>query len=80
MGCVKKRIAISRQDLAQYCLEEIRQWPGCDTVQSLGVLGDLGGGFTVHVAAYGSAKKRIADRTVRCIQREKLRQYCLKTE
>jgi hypothetical protein len=80
MVFVKHRVAINRQDLVQVCLDEIRLWPGCGTVQSLGVLGDLRGGFTVHVVKYGLAKKRIADRAVRCIQREKSRQYCLKAE
>jgi hypothetical protein len=55
-------------------------WLGCETVQGLGVLGDLRGGFTVHVIDYGAAKKKVADRALRCIQREKLRRYHLKVD
>jgi hypothetical protein len=80
MRFVKNIIAISRQDLTQGCLQELHLWPGCETVQSLGVLGDLHGRFTVHVIDYGLASKYVADRAVRCIQREKSRQYRLKME
>jgi hypothetical protein len=44
------------------------------------VLGDIGGRFTVHVAEYGVAKKYLADRALKCIQREKQRRYHLKME
>jgi hypothetical protein len=80
MRFVKNTIAISRQDLTQRCLQELHLWPGCETVQSLGVLGDLHGRFTVHVIDYGLASKYVADRAVRCIQRENSRQYRLKME
>jgi CRISPR/Cas system-associated protein endoribonuclease Cas2 len=36
------------------------------------------GKFTVHVVEYGLAKKRAADRALKCIQREKLRHFHLK--
>jgi hypothetical protein len=80
MGFVKHLVAMSRHDLTQRYLQEIHLWPGCETVQSLGVLGDLRGRFTVHVLNYGLANKRVADRAIRCIQREKSRQYRLKME
>jgi hypothetical protein len=38
------------------------------------------GKFTVHVAEYGSATKKNADRALRCIQREKARQFHLKVK
>jgi hypothetical protein len=38
------------------------------------------GKFTVRVIDYGSASERLADRALRCIQREKRRRYHLKIE
>jgi len=38
------------------------------------------GKFTVHVIDYGLARQRLADRALRCIQREKQRRYHLKIE
>jgi hypothetical protein len=80
MSFVKHTIAISRADLTRDCLQQVRLWPGCETVQSLGVLADSNGRFTVHVLDHGIAKTRIADRAIRCIQREKLRRYHLKPD
>jgi hypothetical protein len=80
MSLLKHTVGISRADLTRDCLQQIRLWPGCESVERLGVLGDLRGGFSVHVIEYGTTKKRIADRAVRCIQREKLRRYHLGLE
>jgi hypothetical protein len=80
MDFPKDTAAISRADLTRACLEEVRLWPGCETVEGLGVLGDLRGRFSVHVTDYGAAKKKVADRAVRCIQREKLRRYHLRLD
>jgi hypothetical protein len=80
MTFVRHTIGISRGDLTRDCLQELRLWPGCETVEGLGVLGDLRGKFTVHVIEYGLAKKPLADRALRCIQREKQRRFHLKTE
>jgi len=44
------------------------------------VLGNSGGKITVHVVEYGTAKKRAADRALRCIQRETSRRFHLKEE
>jgi hypothetical protein len=44
------------------------------------VLGDLCGKFTVHVIDYGLAKKSLADRALRYVQREKQRRYHLTME
>jgi hypothetical protein len=79
MGFLKHTVGIGRADLTRDCLKEIRLWPGCETVEGLGVLGDLRGGFSVHVID-GAAKKKLADRAIRCIQREKLRRYHLRSE
>jgi hypothetical protein len=80
MGFLKHTVGISRADLTRDCLQQIRLWPGCESVTGLGVLGDLRGGFSVHVTDYGTARKRVADRAIRCIQREKLRRHHLKVE
>ena len=80
MGFLKHTVGISRADLTRDCLLQILLWPGCETVEELGVLGDLRGGFSVHVINYGAAKKKVADRAIGCIQREKLRRYHLRSE
>ena len=80
MGFLRHTIGISRADLTRDCLQQIRLWPGCETVQGLGVFGDLRRKFTVHVINYGAAKKNVADRAIRCIQREKLRRYHWKVD
>ena len=71
---------ITREDLTQECLRELRLWPGCETVEDVAVLADTGGKFAVRVVAYGLAKKKNADRELRCIQREKARRLHLKVE
>jgi hypothetical protein len=80
MGFVKHTIGISRADLTRDCLQQLRLWPGCETVEGVAVLGDPRGKFSVHVTDYGLAKKNISDRALRCIQREKLRRFHLKLE
>jgi hypothetical protein len=70
-------VGITREALTRECLQELRLWRGCETVAGLAVLGGTGGKFTVHVAEYGIASKRIADRAIRYIQREKLRKFRL---
>ena len=72
--------SVNRADLTRDCLQQLRLWPGCETVEGLAVLGHLRGKFTVHVVEYGMAKKNLADRALRCIQREKQRRYHLKAE
>jgi hypothetical protein len=78
MGFVRHTIGIAREDLTRDCLRELRLWPGCEAVESVGVLGDSRGKFTVQVIDYGAAKKRLADRALRCIQREKQRRFHLR--
>ena len=71
---------INREDLTQECLRELRLWPGCETVQGVAVLADTDGQFAVRVVSYGLAKKKNADRALRCIQREMARRFHLKVE
>jgi len=73
-------IPISRADLAQESLEELRRWPGCEAVVSVGVLSAPSNRFILRVIQYGIAEKRLADRAIRYIEREKLRLYHLKTD
>ena len=80
MGFLKHTVEISRADLTRDCLEQLRLWPGCETVAGVAILGDQRGRFTVHVVDYGASSKRVADRALRCIQREKLRRYHLRLE
>jgi hypothetical protein len=80
MGFTRHTVAISRADLTRNCIQELRLWPGCQTVQGIDVLATAGGKFTVHVVDYGLAKKKLSDRALRCIQREKQRRYHLNVE
>jgi hypothetical protein len=74
---ISLRSEISRDLLNRICLRELHMWPGCETVTSVGVLVAANGRFMVRVIDYGDAKKRLADRALRCIEREKLRRYYL---
>ena len=80
MGFPRYTSGITRADLTRDYPRELRLWPGCETVEGIAVLVNGGGKFTVHVAGYGLAKKKKADRALRCIQREKLRHFHLKVE
>ena len=80
MGFSRYTFGITREDLTRDCLKDLRLWPGCETVEGLAVLVTGGGKFTVHVVEYGTAKKKNADRALRCIQREKRRNFHLKVE
>ncbi len=80
MGFVRYTTGTTREDLTRECLRELRLWPGCETVEGLAVLVGERGKFTVHVAEYGLATKRNADRALRCIQREKACHFRLKVE
>jgi hypothetical protein len=80
MGFSRYTAGVTREDLTRECLRELRLWPGCETVEGIAVLMNEKGKFAVHVAEYGSAKKKDADRALRCIQREKARHFHLKAE
>jgi hypothetical protein len=77
-GYFRPTVGISRADLTRDCIQQLRMWPGCEAVEGIAVLAIADGRFTVHVVDYGSAKKRLSDRAVRCIQREQQRHYHLK--
>jgi hypothetical protein len=80
MAWKRPTTGINRTDLARRSLEQIRLWPGCETVVSVGVLAGPSRRFELRVIDYGAAEKRRADRALRFIEREKLRQYFLQSE
>jgi hypothetical protein len=80
MGFSRYTIGIGRADLTRDCLQQLRLWPSCETVEGVAVITDLRGKFTVRVTKYGLAKKNIADRALRCIQREKQRRFHVKMD
>ncbi len=80
MAFVRFTTGITREELTRECLRELHMWPGCETVEDLAVLMMDHGKFTVHVAEYGTAKKRIVDCAIGCFQREKARHFHLKVE
>jgi hypothetical protein len=80
MVLLRYTTAISRADLIRDCLHQIRQWPGCETIQAIEVSDDLRGSFAVKIVDYGFAKKRYADRAMLCVQRETQRRHHIKEE
>jgi hypothetical protein len=74
MGFLRFTTPISRTDLIRDCLNELRLWPGCESVQGVGVFIEEKK-FVVRVLDYGTANKRTADRAIGCIEREKQRRY-----
>jgi hypothetical protein len=80
MGFVRFTTGISRDELARDCLKEVRMWPGCETVVLVGIFGEPSGKFTAGVIDYGVTSKKLADRALRAIQREKKRRYHLKMD
>ena len=76
----RSTIGIGRQELMLDCLKQLRLWPGCETIASIGILAAEDGKFTAHVIEYGPAKKKQVDQALRCIQREKARYFHLKVE
>ena len=62
--------------LRKECLEAVRQWPGCETVGGIQIIREnTPGGFSVRGTLYGKADKKIADRAIKCVQREKRRHF-----
>ena len=73
-----KRTKISYGALRKLCLEEIRNWPGCETVSGIQLVRGHGEGqFCINVTLYGVATKKLADRAAKCIEREKQRFFSL---
>jgi hypothetical protein len=72
------RVGLSYGALRKECLDAVRQWPGCETVAGIQIVRENSpGGFSVRVTLYAKADQKIADRAVRCVQREKRRHFHL---
>ena len=72
------RTAVTYDALRRECLETIRHWPGCETVSGIRLIRDNSpAGFSAKITLYGRANKKMADRAMVCVQREKRRHYCL---
>jgi hypothetical protein len=63
--------------LRKECLDAVRQWPGCETISGIQIIRQNNGRFSVQVTLYGMAERRIADRAMRAVQREKRRYFHL---
>jgi hypothetical protein len=63
--------------LRKECLDAVHQWPGCETVSGIQIIRQNNGAFSVRVTLYGMAERRVADRAMRAVQREKRRYFHL---
>jgi hypothetical protein len=73
-----KTIGLSYGALRKECLEAVRQWLGCKTVGGIQIIrSNKPGGFSVRVTLYGKADKKIADRAIIYVQRQKRRHFHL---
>ena len=73
-----KTVGLSYGALRKECMGELRQWPGCETVGGIQIMrSNKPGDFSVRVTLYGKADKKIADRAIICVQREKRRHFHL---
>lgn len=71
-------VGLSYGALRKECLEAVRHWPGCETVGGIHIIrNEAPGGFSVRVTLYGKADRKIADRAIGCVAREKRRQFHL---
>jgi hypothetical protein len=68
---------IDRISLAEMCLRDLRQWPGCEDLRQVGILSGPAGSFRVRIVDYGSTRKKLADRAALCVERETRRYYRL---
>ena len=73
-----KQVAMNYEALRKECLEAVRQWPGCETIGGIQIIrSNTRVGFSIRVTLYGKADKKIADRAIICVQREKRRHFHL---
>jgi hypothetical protein len=68
---------LSYAALRKECLDAVRQWPGCETIGGIQIIRQNDGGFSVRVTLYGNANRRLADRAMRTVEREKRRYFRL---
>ena len=73
-----KTVGLGYGALRKECMEAVRQWPGCETVGGIQIIrSNKPGGFSVRVTLYGRADKKIADRAIIYVQRQKRRHFHL---
>ena len=73
-----KTVGLSYGALRKECLEAVRQWPGCETMGGIQIIrSNKPGGFSVRVTLYWKADKKIADRAIIYVQRERRRHFHL---
>jgi len=76
--CGLIRTKISYEALRKECLEAVKCWPGCETIAGIQLIrNNSPAGFSVRITLYGKADKRIADRAMIYVEREKRRQFWL---
>jgi hypothetical protein len=75
----RKTVGLNYGALRKECMEAVRQWPGCETVGGIQIIrgSNRPGSFSVRVTLYGKADKKIADRAIIYVQREKRRHFHL---
>ena len=72
------RTKINYSELRKLCLDQSRQWPGCETVAGLQLFRDASvSGFSITITLYGLADKKTADRANGFVERVNRRQYQL---
>jgi hypothetical protein len=59
--------------LRKNCLDAVRQWPECETVADIQIIRQNDGGFSVRVTLCGGADRRLADRAIRAVERDRRR-------
>lgn len=69
--------ALSYAALRKECLEAVRHWPGCESIGGVQIIRHNNQGFSVRVTLYGNANRRLADRAMRAVEREKRRYFRL---
>ena len=73
-----KRTLVAYDTLRRECLEAIKQWPGCETISGIQLIRDNSpAGFSARITLYGRADKKMADRAMIYVQREKRRHFRL---
>ena len=71
-------VGLSYGALRKECLEALKYWPGCETVSAIQIIREKSpGSYSVRVTLYGQADRKIADRAMSFVQREKRRLYHL---
>jgi hypothetical protein len=71
-------VGINYVALRKECLEAVRHWPGCESIDGIQILrGKRPRSFSVKITLYGTTAVRMADRAIACVQREKRRQFHL---